>query len=186
MIPIEKMNVQPEPWIQLPSGRFIGKFELNTPACNNFEEIQGFDDDIMLQKPNSVSRSNGKQYLTSNMFYNRRKQLITERADKGLKDIKIESFTNLNISKQINANVSKKLKIYKTNRDKNIISKTRQDRIEITNKPQNNRYGNIQRSNRTELSPKNTVISIFLFLFLEQDNSVKTSFSIKIRKTKYI
>lgn len=33
MIPIDKMNVKPEPCLQLPSGRFIGKFNLNSPAC---------------------------------------------------------------------------------------------------------------------------------------------------------
>lgn len=161
MIPIEKMNVQPEPWIQLPSGRFIGKFELNTPACNNFEEITDFEDGIkVLQKPNSVSRSNDKQSLTSNMFHNRRRQLVTERDGKVSCDIKIDHFTNSKISKQIDVD-SKKLKIHKINKNKELVSKTRQDRIATTNQSKNDRYGNNQHSNRTDMSAKNTVIFCF-------------------------
>mmetsp|Transcript_3819 Transcript_3819/g.3565 ORF Transcript_3819/g.3565 Transcript_3819/m.3565 type:complete len:98 (-) Transcript_3819:662-955(-) len=33
LIPISKMNVKPEPCLQLPNGKFIGKFNLNSPVC---------------------------------------------------------------------------------------------------------------------------------------------------------
>ncbi|CAI2371464.1 unnamed protein product [Moneuplotes crassus] len=36
LIPVCKMNVKPEPCLQLPSGRFLGKFNLNSPACKKF------------------------------------------------------------------------------------------------------------------------------------------------------
>lgn len=68
LIPIDMMNVKPEPIVQLASGRFVGKFNSNTPACKFLTDKNTGYFKRKIKKPRYKKAINSKAY-TWNAFY---------------------------------------------------------------------------------------------------------------------
>jgi len=70
LIPLDRMSVEPEPIIQLPSGRFLGKFNRNIPACKSIQDYDDIQSRVKDMKSNkAVSKPHDKRSKTSKLFF---------------------------------------------------------------------------------------------------------------------